>query len=73
MTFGSLHPSYLTPGHFKVGDVFSCEYKGKPRPQCEVHEILQGRDYLTVKTPDGYRNFKYWEIQRMTTLKLAVG
>jgi hypothetical protein len=58
-------------GNFAVGDWFKCEYNGKQRPLCEVVEIPYGRDYITVKTEDGYRNFKFYGIQKLETIKLA--
>jgi len=58
--------------YFAVGDWFSCEYNGKARPLCEVVEIPAGRDYVTVKTEDGYRNFKFYGMSKVEHISLSV-
>jgi len=61
----------LNAQNFKVGDWFSCNYNNKERPLCEVVEIPAGRDYVKVKTADGYRSFKFYGIHKMQMIKLA--
>jgi hypothetical protein len=57
--------------HFAVGDQFSCEYDGKPRPHCEVMEQPRGCDWMVVKTDAGVRRFKYHKIRELHTIQLA--
>ena len=61
----------MTAAYFAVGDVFSCEYNGKPRPRCEVVEMITGRDWMVVKTDAGIRRFKYHKVCEMKTLYLS--
>jgi len=58
----------LSPDTFKIGDWFTCFYNGKYRV-CEIIDKPEGRDYMHVKTEDGFRNFKYSKI-RSPWLKL---
>ena len=61
----------LDARYFKVGDWIECEYNGKFRPNCEVVQMPFERDYLTVHTEDGFRNFKYWGMSKIQHISLA--
>jgi len=56
--------------YFAVGDRFTCVYDGEAR-RCEVTEIPRNRDYLQVRTADGYRNLKYYKIRDFKSISLA--
>ena len=62
----------LDSRYFRIGDFISCEYNGKARPLCEVVEIPVGRDYVTVKTEDGYRSFKFYSMSNVKHISLSV-
>lgn len=49
---------------FKVGDWFVCVYNGVGRV-CEVIEIPAGRDYIVVRTKDGFRSFKLAKMEKI--------
>jgi len=53
--------------HFRVGDWFTCVYNDKPR-ECEVTELPPRRDYMQVRTADGYRNLKYYKLEQVKML-----
>lgn len=57
--------------YFAIGDWIRCEYNGKDRPACEVVEVPAGRDYLTVRTGDGFKSFKYWKMRKVEHISLS--